>query len=531
MNKKAFSLIELIVWITISMILMVSVGLFISNWMQSIFKQQLVLENTDHVTDFAWDINTSFNLIQTWSFIPVITWSGILFKRWINFSEWWFSYIWTELLDQVYCDSDSEDSFTNSVFIKSFIPFEENWEDIFWATPFDDLLSFSDWWYTSYQKDHSIKDSSNNIVVWKWIFWNDFSDWSLWTDVYLNSPTWLALSWTGLYISDTLNNRIIVYDTNSNLVKIILDESDWLDEPTGLHYEASESALYISNSWKWEILKYSSKQNAKPINQTFSFSWVNASWVDNFALNFYNTNGSVNITAFGISNNNFNNDVSDYSEISWNEIDYYFSDFSVVEDVDWPKAMICGAGVTYTIESWVVMESTTTCAWPVTGTIIKRSWALDTDLINTQTYEITLDSITWDFTTDWTYYVNLKLFDWLTELYSEFFPYFTEWDDDLNTLDNNTLEIVYSWLYYPTWIWWTGNTDFIEFWTGRTYSNLSYDKSDSLLWTPVESLDVSIDTVNSSDMLNLILKYYKSYNCYNLDDKNSRTYIAKKSLK
>ena len=129
--KIAFSLIELIVWITISMVLMVSVGIFISSWMQNIFSQQKILENTSNFTEFSSTLLSTFNLISSWSFVPVNTSSGIIFKREQYYWEGWFSYVWTETLSWVYCESDSEDPETNSIFIKNFIPFEENWEDTF----------------------------------------------------------------------------------------------------------------------------------------------------------------------------------------------------------------------------------------------------------------------------------------------------------------------------------------------------------------------------------------------------------------
>jgi hypothetical protein len=44
---------------------MVSVGVFVSGGMQNIILQQKVLENTGNFTDFAGNLHTSFNLIQS----------------------------------------------------------------------------------------------------------------------------------------------------------------------------------------------------------------------------------------------------------------------------------------------------------------------------------------------------------------------------------------------------------------------------------------------------------------------------------
>ena len=51
-SKYWFTLVELIVGITISMILMVSVWIFVSSGMQNIFNQQKSLENSSHFLIF-----------------------------------------------------------------------------------------------------------------------------------------------------------------------------------------------------------------------------------------------------------------------------------------------------------------------------------------------------------------------------------------------------------------------------------------------------------------------------------------------
>ena len=93
MNNKAFTLIELVVWITISMLLMVSVGIFVSSGMQNIFNGQKVLENTDDFTTFSNNLLTSFNLIQSWTTSPISTGSWIIIKKWTDFWNGGFSKI------------------------------------------------------------------------------------------------------------------------------------------------------------------------------------------------------------------------------------------------------------------------------------------------------------------------------------------------------------------------------------------------------------------------------------------------------
>ena len=92
------------------------------------------------------------------------------------------------------------------------------------------LISKNVHWYHTDQKLNSlIKNDDSSIVVWKEIAWDEFEDWVNWTDIYLNSPTWLASDFFDLlFISDTLNNRVLAYDTNSKKIYKLLDEKDWL---------------------------------------------------------------------------------------------------------------------------------------------------------------------------------------------------------------------------------------------------------------------------------------------------------------
>ena len=87
--------------------------------------------------------------------------------------------------------------------------------------------------------------------------------------------------------------------------------------------------------------------------------------------------------------------------------------------------------------------------------------------------------------------------------------------------------MLHTWLNYPTWIWGTTTWDVNQF-LDWGYLNLAYSEEDILLWTPIKSLDI---TNNTNDIISIFLKYYKNYNCYNLDDKSERTFLLKKNLK
>ena len=92
---------------------------------------------------------------------------------------------------------------------------------------------------------------------------------------------------------------------------------------------------------------------------------------------------------------------------------------------------------------------------------------------------------------------------------------------------DNKLEIVVSWLNYPTWLRRDSWIKYNEFLDG-TYDNIEYTNDDILLKTPINSLNI-YNSVN--DMLTIVIKYFRNYNCYNLDDKSERTFILKKNLK
>ena len=528
MNYKAFSLIELIVWITISMMLMVSVGLFISNWMQNILIQQKVLENTDNFTSFAANLHTNFNLIESWSIIEKTS-SWILFKRWQNFWEGGFTYIWTQVQANIYCESDSENPETNSIFIKNFIPFEEEWENLF-STNYNIILkskSIIIWAkiYQSFQKEHSIKDHLWNIVVWKWIFWDKYEDWVSWTDIYLNSPTWLASDWTNLFIADTLNNRVLYLDW-SNKIHLLLDQSDWLNEPTWLYYNDTEKSLYISNSWKWEILKYSSKSSNNKqlnINLTINQSINN---LKKFEIEFYTWVTDItnpdNLNDFTL---NWLTQYTDYLTWSTNKITYWFSDFN--NNYNTIVNSICTSNYEkyYEESDNIIKEKMTDCN-SSTWTIKKYKSNIYQNISNSTNIQIETTAVTWtNFSTNWNYYTKLNLI-WDSN-YSEYFPHFTEWDDDLTTINDNILTIHKSNLDYPSWIWWTWNWDYNQFWDW-TYSDLIYHKTDTLLLTPIKSLQI---TNSSNELITFLLKYYKRYNCYNLDDYSEKTFLLKKNLK
>ncbi|MDD3646107.1 MAG: prepilin-type N-terminal cleavage/methylation domain-containing protein [Candidatus Gracilibacteria bacterium] len=528
MKKSAFTLVELIVGITISMILMTGIGVFVGGGISNLTQQEKLLDNNEAFGNFSYELQNTFSRIDT-SIDPLDTTSGKILKTYKEFDKGGFAYIGTETLSGAYCASDSEQTNTKHIFIKNFIPFEEKDENIF--TDYSKVLTGSIGSYTSYQKEHVIKDSSGNIVVGKGVFGDKFIEGGNGIDIYLNSPTGLASDGGDLlFISDTLNHRVLAYDTNSKKIYKILDEKDGLDEPTGLYYDNTEKALYIANSAKGEVLKYSSKVESTNPPLTLSFSGVTAS-ITNFKVEFFNSSGNPNLSGpnsvgdisfIGLSKN------TDFLTGSTNSLSYYFSNYGTFESTINPGPSISGCTSIpdkYYLEGFTPKLKRANCTDTNTGTIDKYNGDITQSLNLGTTYNINISNISPLLSGTGTYYTKLSLYDGNILKYEKYFPYFVQGDNDLLTIDDNTLEIITSNLNYPTGIW--GPSNYNEF-LDDSYNNLSFDSdNDYKLETPIFNLDIDY----SDKLLNLDLKYYKQFNCYNLDDKVERSFMLKKSFR
>lgn len=473
MSNKGFTLIEVLIWISISIILMISVWILVSWWIDNIVNQEKVFKNSDDFTILENKLNNIISNIDTsfsWEVISDWTNSWVILKINNDFNEWWFIYIWVtpssiSSWDWIYCLSGSEDINTNHIFIKSFIPFEETGENIF--SNFNNTLNWNTTWYKSYVKEHIIRDSSGNIIVWKGIFWDKFESDTSWKNIYLNSPTGLARNWDILFISDTLNNRILYYDIIKDRIYKLLDENDWLIEPTGLYYDNLDNALYISNSWNREILKFYSKNTWTP---KLTLTWVTDNNISEFNIEFFDNIWAKNIISKGSI------EIENHTIVPW---DSYSNTLNKVK---------------FTFSWWTTHN--------FTNEYIK------------------INNIG-NFSASWTYYAKL-------DINNKIYPFFNQSDNNLLTTSDNKLEIYDSWLNYETWFNW--NKDSRNEFLDSIYSGMSYDKKyDYILKTPIKNLSIDYNTVTK--LLNLKLTYYKKYNCYNLDDKIERTFLIKKNFK
>jgi len=509
-----FTLIELLVWVSISIMLMLSVSIFVSSGMKNIMDENKVLENSLDFNEFSSAMQESLNLTWSWNTIKRISSTGVLFKRNQYFDKWGFTYIWEKEKDKFYCMSGSESTSTNHLIMKTFVPFEEQGENMFSASvwSYDKIFTASvTWWwntYTSYALDHVVK-MGTQVLIWKEIYWDKFTNWAFGTWVYLNNPTGLALSWTNiLFVSDTLNDRVLYYNTITKKIYTLLDEYDWLSEPTGLYYDNINNKLYISNSWKWEILEYSSPViNTAPTLTMTGFSKV----IDKIDLSFswQNLPNLINNWTWTITNNTSN---PNYLTWTSDNLKYYFVS---------PNSE--------SIQFWCAWNETQFFNWKPSVYCTKTwSWKVANYPVSTVS-KIKISNLSW-LSNTWTYYVDLKLYNWTTLKYQKYYSYFTQWDWDILTPGDNTLKVIRSNLKYPTGVWGSWINQYNEFldWTYDFWNTSYNDQADYILKTPLKSLSVDYDIPNK--FLTILIKYYKNYNCYNLDDNAQRSYIMKKKF-
>ena len=80
MKKNAFSLVELVVGITISMILMVWVGIFVGGWISNLTLQEKVLNNISDFNSFSKQLYSWFSRVDT-SVPAILTNSWVILKQ------------------------------------------------------------------------------------------------------------------------------------------------------------------------------------------------------------------------------------------------------------------------------------------------------------------------------------------------------------------------------------------------------------------------------------------------------------------
>ena len=242
MVKKWFTLIEILIAVSVSAILMISLTIFVSSAVKNNLKNEKLLQNETRNVLFENELikltgNSKLQLINSWTSFG-----------W-NYLTWYFLkpeapalpliFIWIKSFTG-YCDSFSgiidDNPIVNKLVIKQ-IAYPTNFSDS-WNTIDFTWNTISNWW---------------NIIIWTWYPGNTLITTSAtWTE--LNSPFWVYLNWTNLFITDTLNDRILIYDTVSKNIYKFLWIENGISKPTSLYF--NWSYIYISSSWNWKIYKY-----------------------------------------------------------------------------------------------------------------------------------------------------------------------------------------------------------------------------------------------------------------------------------
>lgn len=296
-NRLAFTLIEILVWVSISIIIMISVGVFVTSGIKNITIQKSILNQESEYISLFQDLSEVFN-----SQFDVISYSqtGLLIKT-EGFKlgkPLLYDFSLQTFTGECLSDTNKE---TKYLQMKNYNPFVLN------SGPFTG----------SYLK-HEIYHSMQGKIVWKGVFWDNFQELAIGKDILLNNPGGLSIyTIQKTYISDTGNNRVMYY--SGTKVSSILDFDKWLYQPTGLLYDSWD--LFVLNSGKKQLLKLSSKSaNSSPINiseeikNDIIFDTISLEVLDNFTLwGVYNTGSFIFwwvSTGTGDSISRINNELS-----------------------------------------------------------------------------------------------------------------------------------------------------------------------------------------------------------------------------
>jgi len=543
---------------------MVSVATLVSSWVKNVLLQKQSLDNFKEELSFFND----FEEKGDFSFAQLFA-SGVLIKTEKNLFSWWFSYFWESYLSGAFCEADSDFLNTKHLFSLDFIPFEGEWGDFFSGK------SFSSGWVEIFPFESRVSSftgeflmplwgyiDGNNIfisdakahVIWYLDAWDTstpakkvvgtgkqgelFSPWASGTGIFLNTPTGLAWSGNMLFISDTLNNRILYFDRTTNNIYLLLDEKDGIKEPTGIFYDDTEKSLYIANSGAWEILKYSSKSVWNPAFKAFTFSPTKDISFNNFSLQFLDNSGTkINLTPpTNTGSVSFSGIIAweDFARIESDDFEYYFTSYLWGE----VSVLACLWAWNY-IYSWNPVKCTASGTWVI--------WNLQTKkLFTSSNYEIELDNLTWSFLCTGSYIVELNFFDNSSLVYKEIFPFFTNGDDDILTKWDNTLEVIFSsGSFYPTGIYKKSGGDILvnDFISRKSYK-IQNDNSLSNTWnllafdfdflskniqknifkSPLKEIEFDYN----SNILTLSWAYFKYFSCYNEDERKEKSFLLKK---
>lgn len=528
-NKKwGFTLAEIVVSVSVSLILMLWVGTFITSWLKNITSQKKILDSTSQISWLYEDIQWVFS-----GDVKLFTWAlnwDILVKNSYIYWMWNFN-----ILAKRDFDSECVDMYSNSwVFLTwsylvnyNFTPFEWIWGDIFssdwylyssWSLKvkfYDNSLEYNSqilsWffenisWVYENNTDIFISDSKKHWVyqipkswfsaslipvkiVWSNIYGYDSDLPKTWNQTYLNNPSGLAIVWDNLFISDSGNNRIVYYNLTSKELNLFLDKNDWIYTPTWLFYDSVDKKFYISNSWRGGVYEISINWTfPSSLNLKYDTKWNTYSWVDKLIL-----------------------------EPIWNwNVTWSYSSWSFNFD-NWLNIPV----LTWSLNSWKFEL---------------EFWTTD---LNTQNW--TVDIIPFSYSWSWNVYFKIDFLSWWSSAWTIYAWWFVVWDGDLLTKDDNILKI-YDTYNYPTWIfkesWKICVNDFwlrkkrcfgwsVENLTDYDFSRFNFSKS----YLRLKDYKTFVNTDVWVKSLNMKINYYKSYDCNDSNQNVESTMIYKKKF-
>ncbi|MGE4444262.1 MAG: type II secretion system protein J [Candidatus Altimarinota bacterium] len=300
-NNFAFTLIEILVGVSISVIIMISVGVFVTSGIKNITIQKSILNQESEYISLFDDLDdifsNNFDIISSSNTGLFVKTEGFKFGKPLLYD------FGIKTLTGV-CENDSEIPVKYLEF-KNYNPF------ILSSGPFSG----------SYLR-HEIYSSIGGKIAGMGFFGDNFTNEMLGSGVFLNNPGGLSRD-GGLktFFSDTGNNRVLYY--SGSRVYLLGDIEYGLYQPTGLLYNAGE--LFILNSGKNELWKISSKVGVpKEIDlvgnmlKNISFDRISLGMSDNFDIS-----GSYETGSFIFSG--FSPNVGDSVSSSSSEIIYAFS--------------------------------------------------------------------------------------------------------------------------------------------------------------------------------------------------------------
>lgn len=548
-NNSAFTLVELIVWVTISMLLMVSVWLILSSWIQNILKQEKIISSNENFSAGFQNMYKNFDWVENNYIFSSQSWA--LFQSKNYFQKIGFAYFWIIEQNNSYCPGDSQTPKTKHLSWNFFLPYEEIWEDF--LNDFWDIQSAQVWNFSIDTLNHQILENGTKII-WGNNFWYEFSQAADALEISLNNPTWAVEAEWGLFFSDTGNHRVLFYKDSK--VYLILDRFDGLDQPTGLAYE--NGSLYISNSGKWEILKYSSIRLSwnPPLEINFSPDRDYGS-INRFELSF---TGAAFIPDNSLLKDDFSFDENyffqneDFLRSQNNILEYYFSNFNSTQvDINNGPIAWCSDDTQYNVVNSVVEKIETQCTSTGTWSRYTHTWNNSYSLLQTNEYEIHLENISPEITQDGNYLTQVDFYDDNNRRYSKIFPYFTQWTGKISDYRHNSLEVFIENLQYPTGLeisgniltindslerkqyeyevdsWVLSNTNNMTDFSAEWLQNIIFNPlNDEIIQNPISEISLDYDSINNYLWMNI--KYFHYLNCYNPDEFIEKEIIFWKNL-